>query len=60
MPDPRRQGRGRLLVQVQIDVPHTLTAEHEAALRHLAEIEKTHVSPARKSFVEKLKEFFGS
>jgi molecular chaperone DnaJ len=59
MPDPRHHGRGHLLVQVNVDVPHTLTAEHEAALRHLAEIENTHVSPARKSFFGKLKEFLG-
>jgi molecular chaperone DnaJ len=57
MPDPRHYGRGRLLVQVHVDVPHTLTAEHEAALRHLAEIENAHVSPIRKSFFEKLKEW---
>jgi molecular chaperone DnaJ len=59
MPDPRHRGRGNLLVQVIVEVPRTLTAEHEAALRHLAEIENTHVSPARKSFFGKLKEFLG-
>jgi molecular chaperone DnaJ len=59
MPDPRHRGRGNLVVQVSVEVPHTLSAEHEAALRHLAEIEKTHVSPARKSFFGKLKEFLG-
>ncbi len=59
MPDPRRHGRGHLLVQVVIEVPQTLTAEHEAALRHLAEIENTHVSPTRKGFFDKLKEFLG-
>ena len=58
MPDPRRHGRGDLLVQVHVEVPKTLRPEHEAVLRHLAEIEKTHVSPTRKSFFEKLKEFF--
>ncbi len=58
MPDPRYRGRGNLVVQVLIEVPQTLTPEHEAALRHLAEIENTHVSPTRKSFFEKLKEWF--
>ncbi len=57
MPDPRYRGRGNLLVQVQVEVPGSLTAEHEAILRKLAEIENTHVTPTRKSFFEKLKEY---
>ena len=56
MPDPRHRGRGDLHVQVQIEVPKTLTPEHEAALRKLADIENAHVTPIRKSFFEKLKE----
>jgi molecular chaperone DnaJ len=60
MPDPRHHGRGHLLVQVHVEIPRSLTPEHEAALRHLAEIENTNVSPTRKSFFEKLKEFFGT
>ncbi len=59
MPDPRHHGRGNLLVQVTIEVPHALAPEHEALLRKLAEIEKAHVSPTRKSFFEKAKEFLG-
>jgi molecular chaperone DnaJ len=58
MPDPRYRGRGDLHVQVYIEVPRTLTPEHETAIRHLAEIENTHVSPTRRSFLEKLKELF--
>jgi molecular chaperone DnaJ len=58
MPDPRYRGRGNLVVQVFVEVPQTLTPEHEAALRHLAEIENAHVTPTRKSFFEKLKELF--
>ncbi len=56
MPDPRYHGRGDLVVQVYIEVPQTLTPEHEAVLRQLAEIENAHVTPTRKSFFEKLKE----
>jgi len=58
MPDPRYRGRGDLLVQVHIDVPKKLGAEHEATLRKLAQIEHTNVSPKRKGFFEKLRECF--
>ena len=58
MPDPRSHGRGNLLVQVHVEVPRSLTPEHETLLRRLAEIENAHVSPTRKSFFDKLKEFF--
>lgn len=58
MPHLRHRGNGNLLVQVNIEVPRSLTPEHEAAIRNLAELEKTHVSPTRKSFFEKLKELF--
>ncbi|MBX3432557.1 MAG: molecular chaperone DnaJ [Pirellulales bacterium] len=56
--DPRRPGRGDLHVQVTIDVPKKLSAEEETLLRQLAELEQTHVAPHRKSFMEKLKEYF--
>ncbi len=58
MPDPRYRGRGNLVVQVNVEVPKTLTPEHEAALRRLAEIESTDVSPTRKGFFEKVRELF--
>jgi molecular chaperone DnaJ len=58
MPDPRHHGRGNLNVRVHVEVPKTLTPEHEAALRQLSELEAVHVSPTRKSFFEKLKELF--
>ena len=58
MPDPRYGKRGHLLVQVHIEVPAKLTAVHEKILRKLAEFEHTHVTPKRKSFVEKLKDYF--
>ena len=58
MPDPRYHGRGDLLVQLHIEVPKKVSGEHEELLRRLAEIEKTQVTPKRKSFFEQLKEYF--
>ena len=58
MPDPRHRGRGDLLVQIAIEVPKKLATRHEEVLRELAEIEETHVSPNRMSFIEKLKHYF--
>jgi molecular chaperone DnaJ len=60
MPTARGRGRGELLIQVYVEVPKKLNAEHERLLRELAEIEKVHVSPARKSFFGKVKEYFQS
>lgn len=58
MPEPRVRGRGDLIVQVYIEVPKKLNAAHEQILRELAEVENTHVSPERKSFFSKVKEYF--
>ncbi|MBN1851079.1 MAG: molecular chaperone DnaJ [Pirellulales bacterium] len=58
MPDPRRQGLGDLLVQVTIEVPKTLSEEEEQLLRNLAQLENKNVAPHRKSFFERLKEYF--
>ncbi len=60
MPDPHRRGRGDLLVQFQVEVPKVLDDGHEDLLRKLAELEHVQVSPKRKSFFEKLKEYFQS
>ena len=58
VPDPRGYGRGDLLVQAVIEVPKRLTKRHEELLRELADMEQTHVSPERKSFLRKLREYF--
>ena len=58
MPDPQGRGRGDLFVQVQVEVPRKLGERQEELIRELAEIEHRDVSPHRKSFFEKLKEYF--
>jgi molecular chaperone DnaJ len=59
LPDPRRRGRvGDLLVQVGIEVPKSLTPRQEELLRELAELEHAAVSEHRKSFFEKLRDYF--
>jgi molecular chaperone DnaJ len=58
LPDPRVTGRGDMLVQVTIEVPKKITAEEETLLRQLAELEHKNVAPARKSFFDKVKDYF--
>ena len=58
MRDPRRSGVGDLLVQVYIEVPGKLTPRQEELLRELADLEKSHVTPRRKSFIATLKDYF--
>ncbi|MDD3470622.1 MAG: molecular chaperone DnaJ [Thermoguttaceae bacterium] len=60
IPSLRGRGCGDLVVQVIIEVPKKLTAEHEKVLRELAEIEKTQVTPERKSFFQKIRERFAA
>jgi molecular chaperone DnaJ len=58
--DPRGRGVGDLHVQTHIEVPRKLSQRQEELLRELAEEEKTNVSPHRKSFFAKLKDYFVS
>ncbi len=58
MPDLRRTGRGDLLVQVHVEVARKLDAEHKEILRKLAEYEIADMTPERKSFFQKLKDYF--
>ncbi len=60
MPRLDGHGRGDLIVQVYIDVPKRLTPEYERLLRQLAELENTQVSPQRKNFFQRFREFFGT
>ena len=58
MPDPRNGAVGDLLVQINIDVPKKLDSQQENLIRDLAELEHANVTPHRKKFMERLKEFF--
>jgi len=58
MPDPRGRGKGDLLVQVNLDVPKKLSPREEELLRELAKEENANVSPHRKTFLERLREYF--
>jgi len=58
MPSLRGRGAGDLHVQVNVEVPKTLSPEQEELLRKLAEQEHVEVSPHRKSFFEKVRDYF--
>lgn len=58
MPDPHGGAKGDLLVQVFIEVPKQLDAEQEQLLRQLAEREHAEVTPQRRSFLDKLRDYF--
>lgn len=58
MPDPHTGHSGDLLVQTYIEVPRRLSRRQEELLRELADLERTDVTPQRKSFLDKLREYF--
>ncbi len=58
MPDINGRGRGDELVEVVIETPKHLTPRQEQLLRELAETEHEHVGARRKSFFEKLRDYF--
>ena len=58
MPDLNGRSRGDILAQVNVETPSRLSARQEELLRELAEIEEEDVSPRRKSFFEKLRDYF--
>ena len=57
LPDPRGGAVGDLLVQAHVEVPKKLSDREEELLRELADLEHTNVSPRRKSFLDKLKDY---
>jgi len=61
MPDPHGSAsRGDLFVRTFIEVPKKLNDRQEEILRELAELEHHDVTPQRKSFLDKLKDYFTS
>ena len=58
MPDINGRGRGDELIEVLVETPKHLSPRHEELLRELAEIEHEAVSPKRKNFFEKLRDYF--
>jgi molecular chaperone DnaJ len=60
MPDARGGSKGDLHVAVRVVVPKKLDAEHEAALRQLAEVEQTRVKPHEKGWLDKVKDWFSA
>jgi len=57
MPDPHGGRTGDLLVQAFIETPKKLDKRQEELLRDLAELEHSQVSPQRKSFLSKIKDY---
>jgi len=55
---PRGRGTGDQLVQVHLEVPKKLSAKSRELLEQLAHEDHVHVSPKRKSFIDRLKDFF--
>lgn len=60
MPDHRGRGVGNLYVRVDVEVPRKLGERQEELLRELAELEHTDVLPRRKSFFDKLVDYFSN
>jgi molecular chaperone DnaJ len=58
MPDIGGRARGDELVEVSVETPKHLTARQEELLREFAEIEHEQVSPRRRSFFDKLRDYF--
>ena len=57
MPHLHGRGRGSQLVRVVVETPRSLTKEQEDLLRKFAKTEDNNVSPKRKSFFDKVKNY---
>jgi molecular chaperone DnaJ len=59
LPNVRGYGRGDLLVHLDLEVPSRLTRRQEELLEEFARIEEKNVSPARKGFLDRLRQYLG-
>lgn len=60
MPDPRSRMRGDLMVHTYVEIPKKVNPQQEELLRKLAALEEEHVTPHRKSFVDRVLQYFRS
>src|SRR6185295_1132604 len=58
MPDVHGYGKGDQLVRVVVEVPKKLSGEQEELLRKLASLEKTSVTPQKRSIFNKIRDLF--
>lgn len=58
MPDPHGGRRGDLFIEIQVEVPKHPSGQQKRLLRELAELENVDVTPHRKTFFDKLKDYF--
>jgi molecular chaperone DnaJ len=58
MPSLRGGTPGDLLVQVVVETPRNLTKRQQELFRELAELDHKHVSPERRTFLEKVRSLF--
>jgi molecular chaperone DnaJ len=58
IPDLHGRGRGDQVLEVVVETPKRLNARQEELLRELAELEHDEVSHRRKSWLDKLKDYF--
>jgi molecular chaperone DnaJ len=59
MPNLRGYGQGDQHVRVIVEVPTKLSKEHREILKRFEEISEDDDGPLRKTFFERMKEFFG-
>lgn len=59
MPEVDSRRRGDLLVEVTVEVPRRLTQEQRRLIERLGELEDGEPGPERKSFLDKVRRFFG-